>query len=427
MKLIYSFLFSLLTFVSVAQSNLTIFNNGGQQFYAILNGIKQNSQPQTNVYIAGIKNGGYSLKIIFSDGKTADVDKNLMIDAPMDITTRIIFKKGKGKLQLIGMEPISNQKPAENLVVYRPSNSAVYSDAVVITSANTNVNQQNGTIQTQVNSSNGQINSNEQINVNTNVNSNQTQSTNGQINMNTNVTNTQTHSNSEQINMNVGTNVNGSQTGMNTSIQVTETQTSTTNSNPNMQGENVNINMNVNVQDPTMTGQGGANISINMSGTGTGTGHQTQQETYQQTTTITTTGGTQTNTNVNTNQNQNQVNSQENNQVNTQTNVNNTSTNASTAVTCKNILGNEKAIVDDLKSMTFDEDKKEIVIKDLANHCLTASQAYKIIEVFTFEADRLELAKYLYNRMIDKDSAKNLLPLFTFDATKMEFREYIRK
>ncbi|MEY4659847.1 MAG: hypothetical protein RJB36_1613, partial [Bacteroidota bacterium] len=87
MKLIYSLLFSLSAFVSVAQSNLTIFNNGGQPFYAILNGIKQNSQPQTNVYIAGIKSCGYSLKVIFSDGKTADIDKNLYIDAPSDITT----------------------------------------------------------------------------------------------------------------------------------------------------------------------------------------------------------------------------------------------------------------------------------------------------------------------------------------------------
>ena len=56
MKLITSVLFAFMSVISIAQSNLTIFNNGGQQFYAILNGIKQNSQPQTNVYIAGIKN-----------------------------------------------------------------------------------------------------------------------------------------------------------------------------------------------------------------------------------------------------------------------------------------------------------------------------------------------------------------------------------
>ena len=370
-----------------AQSTLTIFNNGGQQFFVILNGIKQNSIAQTNVSISGISNGSYSVKLIFADGKTKDIDKNFFLEEPSFITTRVVFKKGKGKLQLIGMEPAGNQKPAENMVVYRPSNNAVYSDAPVAQPSNPNA--QNGTIQSQVN---------------------------------TNVTSTGTNTVNQQMNMNVGTNVNGDQLGANTSVHVTETQTTntTSNTNSNPQGENVNINMNVNVQDPTMNGQGGANISINMSGTGTGT--QTQQGTYQQTTTVTTTS-TQTSSNVGSNQQMNNS-----NQINTQVNNSNSAAaNNSSTVTCKNILGNEKEFIDDLNTMTFDEDKKEIVLKDLANYCLTGAQAYKIVEVFTFEADRLELAKFLYNRMIDKDSAKNLLNLFTFDATKVEFREYIRR
>jgi len=390
MKNILTLSFLCLSTLFYAQSTLTIFNNGGQQFFVILNGVKQNSIAQTNVSISGINNGSYSVKLIFADGKTKDIDKNFFLEEPSYVTTRVLFKKGKGKLQLIGMEPAKNQKPADNIVVYRPTNSAIYSDAVVVSTPSTTINQQSGNGQTQVNSSGGQVNS------------------------------------SEQINVNVGTNVNGNQMGTNTNVQVTETQTTqtTTIGNPNMQGESININMNINVQDPTMTGQGGANISINASGTGTG--NQSQQETFQQTTTITT-SGSQSGTQIG---NQQQV----NNQVQTQTNVSNTNTNtnlnsnnATTVVTCKNILGNEKALVDDLKTMTFDEDKKEIVVKDLANHCLTASQAYKIIEVFTFEADRFELAMFMYDRMIDKDSARNLLPLFTFDATKMEFREYIRR
>jgi malate dehydrogenase (oxaloacetate-decarboxylating)(NADP+) len=40
MKLILSVFITLVSVFSIAQSNLTIFNNGGQQFYAILNGIK---------------------------------------------------------------------------------------------------------------------------------------------------------------------------------------------------------------------------------------------------------------------------------------------------------------------------------------------------------------------------------------------------
>ena len=34
-----------------------------------MNGIKQNSVAQTNVVVSSIKNGGYSVKLIFEDGK----------------------------------------------------------------------------------------------------------------------------------------------------------------------------------------------------------------------------------------------------------------------------------------------------------------------------------------------------------------------
>ena len=386
MKNISTLLFLCVSPFLFAQSTLTIFNNGGQQFYVILNGIKQNSVPQTNVSISKISNGSYSVKLIFADGKTKDIDKNFFLEEPSYITTRVVFKKGKGKLQLIGMEPANNQMPSENMVVYRPSNNAVYSDAPVVQSSIPNA--QNATVQSQVS---------------------------------TNVTSTGMNTENQQINMNVGANVNGDQMGANTSVEVSETTTTltTSNTNSNPQGENVSINMNVNVQDPTMNGQGGASISINMSGTGIGT--QTQQETYQQTTTVTT-SSTQTSSNVGSDLQMNNA-----NQVNAQVNTTSASANNSSTIRCSTILGSEKEFIDDLNTMTFDEDKKEIVLKDLANYCLTGAQAYTIIEVFTFEADRLELAKFLYHRMIDKDSAKNLLPLFTFDATKVEFREYIRR
>jgi len=109
----------------VAQSNLTVFNNGGQKFYLIMNGIKQNSVAQTNVVVSGIKNGGYSVKLIFEDGKTKDIDKNFFLDTPQDVTTRVVFKKGVGKLQLVSMEPVAGTVAAGS-VTYRPDNTAVF-------------------------------------------------------------------------------------------------------------------------------------------------------------------------------------------------------------------------------------------------------------------------------------------------------------
>lgn len=65
MKLLTLFAFTFAFSTVFGQSNLSVFNNGGQPFYLIMNGVKQNDAPQTNVAITGIKNGGYSVKLIF--------------------------------------------------------------------------------------------------------------------------------------------------------------------------------------------------------------------------------------------------------------------------------------------------------------------------------------------------------------------------
>ena len=450
MKKITTLLFLLIGFVSFSQSNLTIFNNGGQQFYVILNGIKQNSVPMTNVSIGGIKNGSYSVKMIFSDGRTADIDKNFFIDAPSDITTRVIFKKGKGKLQLIGMEPTIGANTAQGVITYRADNTAIYSDAVTTqtvttqqTTTTTNsgtTNGSNGNVaiiqsgNTQSGSTqNGSVNINGSINTNTSgqgVNQTVTvtdpNNPNGNVNMNMNVNGTiNANSNGQGVNQTVTVtdpnNPNGT-VGMNVSINVSD---------PQMGGENVNMSVNMNgMGTNTQTNGENVNMSVNMNGMGAGTqtttnttntnnqsnqgNAQYSQNTTVTTTTTTTTSGTQTNTN------------------NTAVNTNNTNVNTSTntvhpVVTCKNIVNDENTFITEMNSIMMDDEKTEFILSQLTNFCLTASQAFKITEVLKFEDDRLVVAKFLYDRMIDKDKSNSLLPLFKFDDSKMEYAAYSRK
>ena len=348
MKNTITLFFILLSPFFFSQSSLTVFNNSGQQFYVILNGIKQNSIAQTNVPVSGIKNGSYSVKLIFADGKTPDIDKNFMLDEPSDVTTRVVFKKGKGKLQLIGMEPANSQSTLQNTVVYRPNDAVTYSDAVIVSQT---INQQVETVPTQINSNTG-LNQNGQV-----ISSGSTQE---------------------------------SQT-----IQQSTTVTDPVNG-------NVGININMNVQDPALNnGQGGVNMSVNMNGT------QSQTTTFTTTTSSSSSIGQSGTT--------------------TKPNSQAVSSSPKPIITCQNILGDAQATIDDLETMNFEDDQIKVVKADLANYCLTAAQAYKIIEVFNFEENRLELAKYFYDRMIDKDKGNTLLNLFNFDATKVEFRNYIRK
>lgn len=463
MKKITTLLFLFVCLVSFGQSTLTIFNNGGQQFYVILNGIKQNSAPQTNVSVSGINNGSYSVKLIFADGKTRDIDKNFMLDEPSFVTTRVIFKKGKGKLQMIGMEPANGQNGTGTNIIYRPNNSAVYSDAVVTQTVTTNTQQttipantqQNGT--TTINTSgSGQNQSSGTTTINTQTTTSDPTMQNGNVGINMNVngtTNQVPQSGSATINVqtttsdptiqngNVGINMNvNGTTNQNSQSGTTTINTQTTTNDPTMQNGNMGINMNVNVTDPTMNnGQGGVNMSINMSGTGVGTNttiNETQTVNQTTTTTVTTngtqtttSGGTQTittNTNMNGQSTNTNVNTNPNTNVNSSSNEVVSSATSQNFVSCQKIMGDVNVYLKDLEEFDFEDDKMDLTKKDFVGTCMTASQAYKLVEIYAFEENRLEIAKYLYPRIIDKDNAKTIIPLFTFDSTKLEYREFIR-
>jgi len=215
-----------------AQSNFTVFNNGGQKFFLIMNGIKQNSLAQTNVEVSGVKNGGYSVKLIFEDGKTGDIDKNFFIESASDINTKIVFKKGKGKLQLVSMAPTVSAQSGSDVVIFRPDNNAVFSDTPVITerpSDRPQVITQTITTQT-ITQSTGNGNAGIQINVSgtegqtpNNATPNGTQGGNGSIGISI-----ADPISGENINMNVGVTIND---GTNINQNSTTTITTTTSSN----------------------------------------------------------------------------------------------------------------------------------------------------------------------------------------------------
>ncbi len=419
--------------VAFGQSNITVFNNGGQQFYVILNGVKQNFQPMTNVVVSGLKNGTYSMKLIFADQKISDVDKNFFIEQAEDITTRVIFKKGKPKLQWIGAVPTAGASQSQDVIVYRLDNNATYSDAPVTQVVTTPTT--TGTVNTT-----GNVNTSGNVNMTGNVNTAGTTNATGNVNGNASGMNTST---------------NGGTVSQTTTTQTTtttnSTPTSTTNTIENGLG---GMNISINVNDPL---NGGGQINMNMGGIGTTTATQNGQTTQSSTVTTTTvtsssstngntstnstnttntipnttqgnvgiqvntTGGTATQGNTTYQNTQGTTSIQSNTTQTTQTPVQSTPTTGY----CKNVLGDANKKVEELKDLSFDSDRKEAILMDLKTYCLTASQAYQVLEVLDFESDRLECAKFLSDRIIDKDNVGVLYKLFDFDSSKMELRQYI--
>ena len=110
-------------------SNVILFTENGEKFTAILNGLRQNETPQTNVKITGLNANWYKLKVIFEDTKLGEKAFNLGFE-PGNESTFTIKKNGKGEyvLRPISQVPIAEAPPTpkeQTVVVYNPNTEPV--------------------------------------------------------------------------------------------------------------------------------------------------------------------------------------------------------------------------------------------------------------------------------------------------------------
>ena len=83
-------------------SNLIVFSEDGQRFYLILNGIRQNDQPETNVKVTGLTSPYYSTKIIFEDKMIPVIEKKMVYvqddrGQPLEMNYHIVNTKEGGR------------------------------------------------------------------------------------------------------------------------------------------------------------------------------------------------------------------------------------------------------------------------------------------------------------------------------------------
>lgn len=103
---------ALLSISSFAQtSNLTIFSEDGNPFYLILNGIRQNETPETNVRVDNLMNEYYSTKVIFGNQDLGIIERKVLMVVDADankggVTYKIKrTKKGTLVLRYFGFTP----------------------------------------------------------------------------------------------------------------------------------------------------------------------------------------------------------------------------------------------------------------------------------------------------------------------------------
>jgi hypothetical protein len=291
-------------------SNLIFYNQEGNRFYVILNGVKMNSEPQTNVKITDLPQPYYKVKIIFEDKSLGEVDKNLNFN-PYTETVFQIRKNNKNEwiVRWQSEVPIAQAAPpmpGQTVMIYSPAgvNTAVTTPSGNITTTSTTTN---GTIST----------------------------------------------NTENVNMNVS--VPGINLNMNVNTPVVNSSTTTT----------TTTSTTINGNTTTVVDHGGQNV-YSMPGYNGPVG-------------------------------------------------------CSWPISDVDFANVKQTI----SSKSFDDTKLTIAKQVIASNCLFSRQVKELMLLFSFEATRLEFAKYAYGYTFDIGNYYMLNDAFQFESSVDELNQYI--
>lgn len=403
MKTVYILMLCALFTVSdvLAQSNnLVVYTNEPLPFYLILNGVRQNNDPQTNVKVVGLEEAFYRFRVVFANGQVKDIDKSFsFLEKNEEMSFEVVRKKKKFAVRYAGSSKIPasmdqqishatpNQAPDMPQAPVRPVgsgdvNTMPTAPTQPVGNGNPTGMQTGGTV---------------------NVHAHETPSTSTQS---TTVTNGAAGGN---ISINV------SETGFNMNVNVndpngvgnstTTTTTTTTGSSSHPSGVQLNQNMTITESSTTTTTSSSHNTSIN------------------------------TGTSGNMGSNQDDGTSRPNTPHPTRPVVPQPIGSADAAYV-KGYSGrvgcNVKPLmnVDHVKKSalneSFSDGKFAVVEHALHQNCMTVEQVISLSEVFTFEDDKIKFVEMAYEATYDIDNYFNIRTIFTFSASKEEFDDFVK-
>lgn len=154
-----SFLFLSLIGLAQEKVNLVIFSEDLEPFYAYVNGIKQNANPETNVRIANVT-PNIALRIEFTNKALPVIKQNMALEPNMEHTARLKYDKNKVmKLRYFGSVALSEAPkdaslptvnyhtadvPASNDINVQTTNSTPGNASIKVTSSTVTTTQTNG-------------------------------------------------------------------------------------------------------------------------------------------------------------------------------------------------------------------------------------------------------------------------------------------
>lgn len=85
------------------------------------------------------------------------------------------------------------------------------------------------------------------------------------------------------------------------------------------------------------------------------------------------------------------------------------------------------ALVATIANTSFDSNKLAIAKQAIAANYVTAEQVYELMMLFSFESNKLELAKYAYANTVNKERYFIVNNAFSFSSSQRQLHEYISR
>ena len=103
-------------------NNVIVFSEQGEKFWLVINGVKQNVDPQTTVKVSGLPAPNYKAKVIFENNNIPDLDQNIFFNDPGEYTYTVKKNKdGKYICRFVSVVPLAQAPPpplGQTVIVY---------------------------------------------------------------------------------------------------------------------------------------------------------------------------------------------------------------------------------------------------------------------------------------------------------------------
>jgi hypothetical protein len=88
--------------------------------------------------------------------------------------------------------------------------------------------------------------------------------------------------------------------------------------------------------------------------------------------------------------------------------------------------GDFSALKSTISSKTFEETRLTIAKQVVGDQCLITNQVKELLQIFTFEDSKLDMAKFAYNHTYDVGNYFKINDVFTFESSIEELNDFIQ-